>query len=147
MQSINIMNSQKDNELRKRIIEEMVVNHANALTKNLDLAKKFIGITRKGNIDILFKDKLSGKEQILLYLIGKLYAKKAGFSETDEVGNKELMNELGFPKGSLDPWIKELRDKKKIKQMKKGRFVYHTIPLNLVEKTLKIIGEKLKKGD
>ena len=141
------MNDQKDNELKKRIIEEMVVDHANALERNFDLAKQFIGITQEGKIDILFKNKLNGKEQILLYLTGKLYAKKAGFSDTDEVGNKELMDELGCPKGSLDPWLKELRDKKKIKQVKKGRFVYHTIPLNLVEKTLKIIGEKLKKLD
>lgn len=140
------MNGQKDNELRKRIIEEMVVNRANALEKNLDLAKQFIGITQEGKIDILFKDKLNGKEKILLYLTGKLYANKAGFSDAYEVGNKELMDELGCTKGSLNPWLKDLRDTKKIKQIKKGKYVYHTIPLNLVERTLKIIQGKLKKN-
>ena len=70
--------------------------------------------------------------------------------EKDEVDNKELMDELGIPKGSLLPWLKNLRDKKTVKQMKRGRNVFHTVPINLVEKTLKNIEKKLNrhpKGD
>ena len=74
------MSNQKENELKKRIIEEMTVDYSNALEKIFDLAKQFIRITKDGKVFILFKDKLSGKEQILLYLIGKLYAKEAGFT-------------------------------------------------------------------
>lgn len=132
--------------LKQRIIEEMTVDYSNALEKNFELAKQFIRITKDGKVDILFKNKLSGKEQILLYLIGKLYAKEAGFTATDGAGNKELMDELGIPQGSLFPWLKELRDKNKIKQVKKGRYTYHNIPVNLVERTLKSIERKLKKS-
>ena len=140
------MNKEKDSDLKKRIIEEMTVDYSNALEKNFDLAKQFIRITKEGKVDILFKDKLNGMEQILLYLIGKLYAKEAGFIATDDVGNKELKDELGVPEGSLLPWLKELRDKKKIKQIKKGRYTHHSIPGNLVERTLKNIEKKLNKS-
>jgi len=140
------MDKQKENGLKKMIIEEMTVDYSNALEKNFDLAKQFIRITKDGKVDILFKDKLSGKEKILLYLIGKLYAKEAGFAATDDVGNKELMDELGIPKGSLLPWLKDLRDENKIKQVKKGRYTHHSIPVNLVERTLKSTERKLKKS-
>ena len=124
----------------------MTVDYASALEKNFNLAKQFIRITKDGKVDILFKDKISGKDQILLYLIGKLYAKEAGLTTTDDVGNKELMGELGIPKGSLLPWLKDLRDKNRIKQIKKGRYTHHYIPVSLVERTLKNLDKKLKKN-
>jgi len=139
------MNKQRENNLKQKIIEEMTVNYSNSLEKNFNLAKQFIRITKDGKVDILFKDKLTGKYQIMLYLIGKLYAKEGGFTTTDEVGNKELMDELGIPKGSLLPWLKDLRDKNKIKRVKKGQYTYHSIPINLVEKTLKYVERELKK--
>lgn len=140
------MSKQKESDLKKKIIEEMTVDYFNALEKNFDLAKQFIRITKGAKVDILFKDRLSGTEQILLYLIGKLYAKEAGFTVTDEVGNKELLEELGVPEGSLLPWLKELRDTNKIKQVKKGRYTHHVIAVNLVEKTLNSIESKIKKS-
>lgn len=140
------MSNSKESSLKKKIMEEMTVDYSDALEKNFDLAKQFIQITKDGKVNILFKDKVSGKEQILLYLIGKLYSKEAGFVATDDVGNKELMDEIGLPKGSLLPWLKELRDKNKIKQVKKGRYTNHIIPINLVERTLKNIEKKIKKG-
>lgn len=139
------MNRQQKSNLKERIIGEMTVDYSNALEKNFDLAKQFIRITKDGKVDILFKDKIIGKNQILLYLTGKLYSKEAGFSPTDDVGNKELMDELGIPQGSLLPWLKDLRDKNKIKQVKKGRYTHHVIPVNLVERTLKSTERKIKK--
>ena len=140
------MTIQEQNELKKRIIDEMTADYASALEKNFDLAKQFIRITKDGRVDILFKDKLSGEEQILLYMIGKLYAREAGLIATDEVDNKELLDELGVPKGSLLPWLKSLRDGNKIKQTKRGQYVHHSIPVNLVERTLQAIERKLKKS-
>lgn len=129
--------------LKRRIAEEMTVDYASALEKNFDLAKQFIRITREGNVDILFKDKLTGEERIRLYLVGKLYAREAGLAATNEAENKELMDELGIPRGSLYPWLKGLRDKNMIKQVGKER---HVIPVNLVERTLNSIEQKLKKS-
>lgn len=132
--------------LKKKIIDEMTVDYSSALEKNFDLAKQFIRITKDGKVDIISKEKFTGKEKILLYLMGKLYAKEAGLSVTDDVGNKELMDELGIPEGSALPWLKDLRDKKKINPIKKGRYTYHNIQINVVEKTLKGIEKKSKKG-
>ena len=139
------MSEQKMNNLRTRISQEMTVEYSGSLEKNFDLAKQFIRITKQGKVDILAKDKFIGKEQILLYLVGKLYAKEAGLATTDEVGNKELLDELGIPEGSLLPWLKDLRGTNKIKQAKKGRYTYHFIPINLVERTLRSMKEKVKR--
>jgi hypothetical protein len=140
------LDKQNSSVLKRRIIEEMTADYSNALERNFDLAKQFIRITKEGKVEILFKDNLNGKEQILLYLIGKLFAKEVGFIATDDVGNKELMDELGVPKGSLLPWLKELRDKNKIKLVKKGKFSYHVIPINTIEKFLKSLEIKIKKN-
>jgi hypothetical protein len=130
-------------DLKRRIAEEMMVDYASALEKNFDLAKQILRISRGGRVDILFKDKLTGEERIRLYLIGKLYAREAGLVATNEAENKELMDELGIPRGSLYPWLKALRDKNMIKQVGKDS---HVIPVNLVERTLKGIEQKLKKS-
>ena len=138
------MTDSKNDDLKSRIVSEMTDDYSNALERNFDLAKQLLRVTKEGKVSVLFKDKLTGEEQITLYLIGKLYAKEAGFIEKQEVDNKELMEELSMPKGSLLPGLKNLRYKKKVKQIKIGRNVLHTIPVNLVEKNLKDIGNKLK---
>lgn len=139
------MTKDKERDLRKKILEEMTADYSNALDRNFDLAKQYFKITKEGKVDILHKDKISGKEQILLYLIGKLYAKEASFTSTEDVGNKELMDELGIPIGSILPWIKDLKDNKKIKPTRRGRHIHHSISINLIEKTLKNAEKKLKK--
>jgi len=139
------MNKQNKDDLKRRIVEEMTVEYSGTLEKNFDLAKQFMRITKDGKVDVLVKDKVSGQDQISLYLIGKLYAKEAGFAPTDSAGNKELMNELGIPEGSLLPWLMALRKKPGIKQIKEEKQVAHYIPINLVEPTLKIIEKKSKK--
>ena len=133
-------------DFKKRIIDEMTVGYSTALEKNFDLAKQFVRITKEGRVDVQFREKLTGQQRILLYLVGKLYAKEAGLTSTDDVGNKELMNELGIPEGSLLPWLKALREKKKINQVKRGRYAHHSISLNVVEKTLKSVEKNLKKN-
>jgi len=127
--------------LKQKILEEMSVSYANALEKNFELAKRFIRITSEGKVEVLVKDQLNGKQQILLYLIGKLYSKEAGLTPIESAGNKELTEELGIPMGSLLPWLKDLRDQNKVKAVKTG---YHKISVNLIEKTLNEIEKKVK---
>lgn len=132
-------------DLKKKILGEMTVNYSDNLEKNFDLAKQFVRITRDGQVDVLIKDKVTGTERIQLYLIGKMYAKEAGLATTDEVGNNELMEQLGIPIGSLLPWLKQLRDANRIKQLKREKNVYHRIPVNLIEGTLKAMEKKVHK--
>lgn len=137
----------RNRNLKEKILKEMTADYSNALDKNFDLAKQLIKITKDGKVDVLHKDKFSGKQQILLYLLGKLYAKEAGLIKTEEAGNKELMEELGIPKGSVLPWIKTLRDNKKIKQVRKGKFTSYTIPISLIEETLRSAQKKIGKAE
>jgi hypothetical protein len=130
--------------LKKKILDEMTVDYAKVLEQNFDLAKQFVRLTKDGEVEILVKEKVSGQEKILLYLIGKLYAKEAGLTLTYEVGNKEFVEKLGIPLGSLLPWLKSLRDENRIKQVDRDRYTYHSIPINLVDRTLNEIKEKVK---
>jgi hypothetical protein len=138
------MQSGEEN-LRKRILQEMTVDYSKVLEENFGLAKQFIRLTKEGEVEILVKEKTTGQEKILLYLIGKLYAKEARLTSSAEVGNQELIENLGMPQGSLLPWLKGLRDENKIKQIKRERHTFHTIPISLVGKTLKQIDKKLKR--
>jgi len=133
-------------DFKKKIRAEMVANFSDSLEKNFNLAKQFIRVTSDGFVDVLVKDKVNGPEKIQLYLIGKRYAKQGEFTASDEVGNKELMEQLGIPEGSLMPWLSELRDKNKITQVTRQRNAYHSVPINLIEATLKSVEKKTQKG-
>ena len=129
-------------DLKKRIREEMTVNYIDVLERNLERVKKYILVTNEGKIDLLIKDEVENKEKILLYLIGKMYAKVAELSETEQVGNKELITELSMPEGSVKPILKSLREKGKINHIKEGKNVFHSIKPNLIERILKSLNEK-----
>ena len=133
----------KKSTLKEKILDEMTVDYANALERNFELAKRFVRITSEGKIHVLTKDKLTGIEQILLYAIGKLYAKEAELSPVESVTNRELAEELGLPVGSVLPWLKELRDTNRLRALKKG---VHVMPINRVEPTLRAIEEKIREG-
>lgn len=128
--------------LRKRILEELVINYS-VLEQNLNLAKGLIGLAENGEVDVKIREKLTGPDKILLYLVGKLYAKEAGLATTDEVGNSEFMEKLAIPSGSLLPWLKTLRDENRIRQTERDRYTYHSIPISQVEKTLTEIAQKI----
>jgi len=139
------MTLKNEKTLKEKIMDEMSISYANALEKNFEIAKKYIRITSEGKVHLPSKEMLTGKDQILLYLIGKIYAKEAGLTIEISVTNDELATELGIPTGSLLPWLKELRDKNQIKTMKKGKYVSHQIQINIIEKILNNIDKKLKK--
>ena len=119
----------KQEDLKKRILEEMTVNYADILARNLDLVKKFIFVTNEGKIDVIIRDEVDNKDKILLYLIGKMFAKVAELSETEQVGNKELITELGMPEGSVKPTLKLLIEEGKINHIKEEKNVFHSIKL------------------
>lgn len=131
-----------ESDLKRRVEEEMSVNYEDALERNFDIAKLFIGITPTGKVDIKVKNELINDDIVALYLIGKQYAKVAGKSETDEVSNKEIMDELGMPLGSAVGSLKRLRDSGKIIQLKEG---IHKIKLNAIESILINIKNKISK--
>lgn len=128
--------------LEDRIKKEMISDYSSSLEKNFDFAKQLIKISKDGAVEILGKEKFTGEELILLYLIGKCYAKEAGLSQSNGVSNTELIDELGKPEGSIFPWLKSLREAKKIKQNKNVKPVEHFMPINLIEDTLIKLNKK-----
>ena len=130
--------------LQNRILSEMTEDYGNALERNFTSALKFLRVSKDGKVHIVIdKTKLTGKEMIQLYLIGKLYAKEGGLSQTASSANEELMEELGIIRGSVLPWTKELRDTNAIKSVGKG---VHEIQLFVIEKFLRDLQKKLEGG-
>lgn len=134
--------SDKITTLKDKILSEMTVDYANTLEKNFSHTKEFLRITSTGTVDLLKKDEFTGLEKILLYLIGKVYAKEAGLTSSEFVSNKELCEELGLKIGSVLPWLKTLRDEGKVE----SKDSKHAIKVNLIENFLKDLNTKVKKN-
>ena len=134
---------EEENDLKSRILSEMTSDYTNILDRNFNIAKQFMRLSKDGKVEVIIRDKLTGPEQILVYMIGKLYAKEAGLADSDDVSSKELLDELGIIENSLWPWLKELRDNKQIKQIRVGKFKNHYIQINMVERILKEIEKKI----
>lgn len=130
--------------LEERIREEMTVDSGDALERNFELAKKMISITPEGKVVLSHHNTLGGEDKILLYLIGKVYAQKAGYIKEADASNRELLNELGIKEGSLLPWLKTLRDNNKIKQTTKENLSYHYIPHNLIAGELERVWKRVE---
>jgi hypothetical protein len=128
--------------LKEKILSEMKVDYSDSLDRNFDLAKNFIEITNEGKIHVKIKnnENIEAKDIISLYLIGKIYAKEVELSENENATNEELASELGMPDGTVRTALKRLRDSNKIKQIEPG---VHNIPINIIEKTLKEIQERI----
>jgi len=96
-------------ELKKWVKEELTVTEVNELRRHKEKVKELIGITSGGMV--VFKadsTKLSAKEIICLYMIGKVYARVAGYVDEDSVANKELIEALNLPEGTIRYALKEL---------------------------------------
>jgi len=132
-------------DLKERIKNEMLVDYSSALENNFNTAKRLIGITKEGKVNLhIGKNKLSGKQLIMLYLIGKVYAKEAEISDVEYVTNKELIDELGLPEGTVWGLLSLLNKENKIRQVQKGAY---RIPINLIERVVQEIVSKLDKED
>jgi len=123
-------------DLKDRISSEMLSDYSSSLERNFEIAKKYIRVTTNSTIEIINKEKYNGEDLILIYCIGKQYSKEAEISESSGVSNRELQDELGKPSGSILPWLKSLRDKKKLLRDKTKSPIEHFVPLNQIEPIL-----------
>jgi len=138
-----IILKESSKNFKEKIKEEMVVDYANALEKNYGIAKNLLRLTSAGKVDIKDKERLDEKDKILLYMIGKLYAKEAELAESEYVSNKEFANELGMNENSIRSYLSQL--KTKTDKKKDGGKAFHRISINYVEKILKKIDKKFPK--
>src|SRR5207247_9867538 len=101
---------QNQGDFKSRILEEMTVSYSSKLEKNLELGKQFIRLTPEGTVDVLVRERLPGKEQILLYLVSTMYAKEAVYVTDGTLVNTELLQQLAFPVPSIIAFLQALRD-------------------------------------
>jgi len=131
-----------EKSLKEKILEEMVVQYRDAMDKNYERVKKILKLTPTGKVDIVVdKTKLTSDDIISLYLIGKMYSKEAGLSPTEGATNKELMEELGMPEGTMKSTLKRLRDVNRAEAIEEGN---HKIALHLIDRILSEIEPKIK---
>jgi hypothetical protein len=125
-----------DSELADWVKKELVVNQTE-LTSHKDRVKQLLRLAPDGSVSI--EDRaLTARQQVGLYYIGAAYAKVGGLRESEEVANKEIVQKLGMPEGTLNPRVKELRDDHLIISTKNG----HTINYAKIGKLLDEIGKK-----
>jgi hypothetical protein len=123
----------------------MTVDEESVLSQQKDLVARFLGLTSDGRVFLrLAKDKLTTTEQVALYLVGKIYANVAGYSESVDASNDELGRELGMPGGSVRRVTMELRKAGVIATTERGS---QRVILNALPAILNRIGERIGKSE
>jgi len=130
-------------DLKDKIRAEMTADYGTALERCFQDAKLLFRLSDQGQVEVLYRDKITVEEAVMVYLIGKCYSKEAGYSGTEKVSNQELMDELGKPEGSILPTLMSLRKSNKVKQDKQSKPTTHQALLNAIEPTLSSIRKKL----
>ncbi len=123
--------------LEDKIQDEMTTDKEDVLEKYFDRVIEAVELSENGRVFLKPDQDFSTKEEILLYGVGKHYASKAGYTDDATFKNKELVEQLERPKGTIEWGINELKDAGKIKRKKDGE---HKISTNRVGKTLDELG-------
>ena len=67
-------------------------------------------------------NKLSARQKVLAYLLGKKVAKLLGKVEIELISPKDIQAETGIPKGTVNPKLRELVDNCLVSQTKEGEY-------------------------
>lgn len=89
------------------IRKELTVNIEEELSKYKKKVKDLLSLTPSGEV-LIKRNDLKAKEKILAYLIAKVYAKVANYSEGTAT-NKELVEALHLPEGTVKFCLHALR--------------------------------------
>lgn len=100
------------------IRKELTVDIESELSKYKDKVKSLVSLAPSGEV-ILKRSSLKAKEKILIYLVGKAYAKVVGYSENTAT-NKELIDALHLPEGTVKHNLFQLRNEGLILSVKGG---------------------------
>jgi len=106
-------------DLREWIKRELVGDPAEELAKHKERVKNLLRLTPEGKV-IIKRANLPARSLVALYYIGAAYAKIGGLRDDDSVSNKEIIEVLNLPEGTVHPKVKELRDGHLITAVKDG---------------------------
>jgi predicted transcriptional regulator len=105
--------------LKKWIEDEMTVDVESELLKHKEKVKNLVQLTKTGDV-ILKQTDLTAKQKILVYLIGKVYCKAADYTKDETATNKELIETLGLPEGTVKNSLFDLRNEGIVNSLESG---------------------------
>lgn len=105
-------------KLNEWIRQELTVDIESELSKYKEKVKTLISLTPSGEV-LIKRNDLTAKQKILIYLIGKAYANIVNYSEGTAT-NKELMDSLHLPEGTVKYTLFELRNEGLVLSVKGG---------------------------
>lgn len=105
-------------KLNEWIRQELTVDIESELSKYKEKVKTLISLTPSGEV-LIKRNDLTAKQKILIYLIGKAYANIVNYSEGTAT-NKELMDSLHLPEGTVKYTLFELRNEGLVLSVKSG---------------------------
>ncbi len=125
-----------DAEMREWVRANKVAEQASILREMRDRVAKVVSISGDGSAGPRLGLSLPARQMVLCSYVGKQYAAAAGLATDATVENRELVDGLGLPKGTVGRCVKELRDVRLIQVMEEGR---HVLPISNIERALKEI--------
>jgi len=97
----------------------MTVDIESELLKHKEKVKNLVQLTKTGDV-ILKQTDLTAKQKILVYLIGKTYSKVADYTKDETVTNKELIETLSLPEGTVKNALFDLRNEGLVNSLESG---------------------------
>lgn len=131
--------------LRDWARRELTVKKSDILWEARDRIARLVGISTDGSVSFRIPaedlEKLTTRERILLYMVGKLYSEAAGYTDDATVSNSELAQNLGMPDGTVKSQLKVLRDRRYIKAVQAGT---HSISADRILDALSSVEAKVE---
>jgi len=127
----------------EKIRKTLVVDTQAIWDKTVEKASKLIMLTDQGDVYFkINKAKMTNKEIVLLYMIGKKFALEGNLVETEEANLDELSEFIGINKQNIAARISELKNEQKIKLVNRGHYVLQSY---IIEKTVNELIDKYSK--
>jgi len=100
-----------EHDLSSWVRSNMTVDDSSIMMTHKESVSRLVSLSNDGKV-ILLKDRklFSSRQLVVLYLLGKLFAKVANYSTSRAAVNSEIAYELGVPKGTVGRCLMELRE-------------------------------------
>jgi DNA-binding transcriptional ArsR family regulator len=101
-----------------------MVEERGALLRGMrERVAKIVSLNDNGTVRLKPGVELPARDMVLSAYAGKHYAAAAGLANDVSIENKELVDSLSLPKGTVGRCVKELRDAHLISSVQEGRHV------------------------
>ena len=114
------------------ILKRLIYDEELEFEKLVPKVEKVVKVKKENGTPVIVCDekKLSQKEKIMLYLIGKFFAKQLKLSETESATNKEIAKWLKLKENVVSARMSDLREEKLVEQVSKGEHKISTAKLD-----------------